>query len=415
MVTQTISKQFLLRLFLPFGLGYFVSYLFRTVNAVIAPDLVADLGLGAADLGLLTSAYFFTFAAFQLPLGILLDRFGSRRVESGLLLIAAAGALVFSLAESLTGVIFGRALIGLGVSACLMAAFKAFSTWLPNEKLPLANGVQMMSGGLGALTATTPVQAALQITDWRGVFSGLAAVTLLAAVIVFIVVPDQQQVQRHETFAEQLKGLQRVVTNMKFWQIAPWAFTAQAAYLSIQGLWAGPWLRDVAGLERDGVAQALWWIAIAMIAGYFSLGRLAERLAKRGIRPATVASAGMLLFIAVQLLLVLLPQYGRLLWLGFGFLGTASILPYAVLSQVFPAQLTGRCNTSLNLLVFVGAFSAQWLIGAIIGLWPTNAAGGYSPVGYQAAFLVLIICQTVAAGWYWLAGRRLNNQVENPD
>lgn len=407
MVNQTMSKQLLLRLFLPFGLGYFVSYLFRTVNAVIAPDLIADLGLSAADLGLLTSAYFFTFAAFQLPLGVLLDRFGSRRVESGLLLIAAVGALVFSQAQSLTGVIVGRALIGLGVSACLMAAFKAFSTWLPKDRIPLANGVQMMSGGLGALMATTPVQAALLITDWRGVFAGLAGISLLAAGVVFIVVPDQPPGRQHESWSEQLKGLQRVLTNGKFWQVAPWAFTAQAAYLSLQGLWTGPWLQDVAGLGRADTARILWWIAIAMIVGYFTLGRLAERLAKRGIQPAVVAAVGMLLFLFVQLLLVVLPQYGSALWVGFGFFGTACILPYAVLSQIFPPQLAGRCNTSLNLLVFVGAFAAQWLTGAIIGLWPTNVSGGYSTAGYQAAFLVLIACQITAAGWYWLAGKRL--------
>lgn len=407
---QITSKTLLLRLFLPFGLGYFVSYLFRTVNAVIAPDLVADLNLSAASLGLLTSAYFLTFAAFQLPLGVLLDRFGPRRVESGLLLIAAAGALVFSQAETLTGVIFGRALIGLGVSACLMAAFKAFSGWLPQDRLPLANGVQMMSGGLGALTATTPVQAALQVTDWRGVFVGLAGISLLAAMVVFWIVPDQKQGVRHETLGEQLKGLQSVVTNRHFWRIAPWAFMAQASYLSVQGLWTGPWLRDVAALGRDDVAQKLWWIAVAMIVGYFTLGRLAERLAKRGIQPAVVACSGMWLFILVQLMIVVFPQYGTVLWIGFGFLGTAAILPYAVLSQTFPPHLTGRCNTSLNLLVFVGAFSAQWLIGAIIGLWPTDAAGGYSPQGYRAAFLVLIVCQIVAALWYWLAGRKIDQK-----
>ncbi|NOQ52071.1 MAG: MFS transporter, partial [Desulfuromonadaceae bacterium] len=127
MKSQSLAVTTLIRLFLPFGLGYFVSYLFRTVNAVIAPDLVADLGLTPADLGLLTSAYFLAFAAFQLPLGLLLDRFGPRRVESALLLFAAAGALLFARAESLLGLIVGRALIGLGVSACLMAAFKSFT------------------------------------------------------------------------------------------------------------------------------------------------------------------------------------------------------------------------------------------------------------------------------------------------
>lgn len=409
------SKWLLPRLFFPFGLGYFVSYLFRTVNAVIAPDLVADLGLSPADLGLLTSAYFFTFAAFQLPLGVLLDRFGSRRVEAALLLIAAAGALVFAQAGSLTGVIVGRAMIGLGVSACLMAAFKAFAAWLPRERLPLANGVQMVSGGLGALTATTPVQSVLQITDWRGVFTGLAVVALFAALVVFVVVPDRARPHEQESFAEQLNGLRRVLTDRRFWQIAPWAFCAQASYLSVQGLWTGPWLRDVAGLNRQQVADRLWWIAVAMMAGYFIFGRLAEKLSKRGIQPSTVAAGGMLIFIGVQLLLVIVPAWYSALWFCFGFFGTACILPYAVLSQVFPAHLAGRCNTSLNLLVFVSAFCCQWLIGAIIGLWPMSGGGGYSPTGYGVALLFLIGCQLIAALWYRLAARPSGKKaVERP-
>lgn len=405
MSDQVISKHMLMRLFLPFGLGYFVSYLFRTVNAVIAPDLVSDLGLSPADLGLLTSTYFITFAAFQLPLGVLLDHFGARRVETGLLLIAAAGALIFALAESMTGVMIGRALIGLGVSACLMAAFKSFVSWLPQEKLPLANGVQMVSGGLGALTATTPVQSALLMTDWRGVFYGLAGISLIVAIIVFLVVPDQPKIGSPETVKEQLTGLRCILTHRFFWQIAPWAVATQATYLSIQGLWSGPWLRDVAGLTRDAVAQRLWWIAIAMIAGYFLFGSAAERLARRGIKPSVVACIGMMTFMIVQLLLVLIPDYAVLLWVLFGFFGAAGILPYAILSQAFPSYLAGRCNTSLNLLVFVSAFAAQWLIGAVIGYWPLNAIGGYDPAGYQAAFLLLIVCQGAGALWYWVSNR----------
>lgn len=400
------SLALLLRLFLPFGLGYFVSYVFRTVNAVIAPDLVADLSLSPAGLGLLTSAYFLTFAAFQLPLGILLDRFGSRRVEAVLLLFAAAGALLFALADSLTGLLLGRALIGLGVSACLMAAFKSFSAWLPTEKLPFANGVQMVSGGLGALTATTPVQAALQLTDWRGVFLLLAGLALLAAITVFIVVPEADTGRQPESFSEQLQGLKSVLQSRAFWRIAPWAFTAQSAYLSVQGLWSGPWLRDVAGYGRGQVADMLFWIAVAMILGYFAFGSLAGRLAEKGVPPSVVANVGMGCFILIQLLLTIAPEHADGLWIGFGFFGTACILPYAVLAQVFPKHLTGRCNTSLNLLVFVCAFAAQWLIGAVIGLWPTTLSGGYQPEGYRAAFLLLIVMQLLAAVWYWLAGTR---------
>jgi hypothetical protein len=149
----------------------------------------------------------------------------------------------------------------------------------------------------------------------------------------------------------------------------------------------------------------LWWIAVAMMVGYFAFGSLAGRLAKVGIPPAVPAAGGMGVFLLIQLLLVLTPEFGVALWPGFGFFGTASILPYAVLAQAFPRHLTGRSNTSLNLLVFVGAFAAQWLIGAVVGLWPMTGEGGSPPVAYQAGFLLLIGAQILAAGWYFLSGR----------
>lgn len=159
-----------LRIFSSFAFGFYLSYLFRSVNAVIAPDLIRDIGVDAANLGLLTSAYFISFALFQIPLGIILDRQGPRKVEAGLLLFAALGAVIFALSDTLMNLVIGRALIGLGVSACLMASFKSFADWFPKERLALANGAIMMAGGLGALTATAPVEFILQFTDWRGVF-----------------------------------------------------------------------------------------------------------------------------------------------------------------------------------------------------------------------------------------------------
>jgi predicted MFS family arabinose efflux permease len=396
----------LLRVFIPFAFGYFLSYLFRTVNAVIAPDLAADAGLDPAALGLLTSAYFLTFAAFQLPLGVLLDRFGPRRVEASLLVVAAAGALVFARAEGVTGLVIGRALIGLGVSACLMAAFKAFSSWLPPERLPLANAVQMVSGGIGALTATAPVEAALRLTDWRGVFLILAALTLLAALAIFLVVPERPDHHSGETLGEALRGVTTIYTSRSFWRLAPWAILTQAAYLSIQGLWSGPWLRDVAGLERTVVAEMLLLVAAAMIIGFFAFGALTDHLSRRGVTPIRVAAAGMTAFMAVQLLL--LGQWNALtipLWFLFGLSGTSAILPYAILSQTFPRHLAGRANTALNLPVFLAAFAVQWGIGVLISAWPETATG-YHPNGYRAAFGLLLLLQGGAALWFWWDGRK---------
>jgi len=393
----------LARVFLPFAFGYFLSYLYRVVNAVIAPDLVRDAGLDANDLGLLTSAYFLIFAAFQLPLGILLDRFGPRRTEAGLLLFAAAGAIVFGMSDGTTGLIIGRALIGFGVSACLMAAFKAFVMWFPTGRLPLVNGLQMAAGGLGALAATRPVEAALQFTDWRGVFLALGVLTCVAAATIFFVVPERRATTGAPGLRTQIAGISRVFSSSLFWRAAPLTVVSQAAFLSIQGLWSGPWLRDIGGLDREAVADHLFLVAASMVAGFVVMGFAAERLGRIGIRPIFVAVAGMALFVLVQVVLVL-QWTGAVLpvWMLFGFFGTTGILPYAALSQRFPADLAGRLNTGLNVMVFVLAWAGQWGIGAVIDQWPTTASGGYDPAGYQAAFGMMLALQVAALAWFML-------------
>ena len=397
-----------LRVFIPFALGYFLSYLYRVVNAVLAPDLAAELGIGPSELGLLTAAYFITFAAFQLPLGVLLDRFGPRKIESFLLIFAAAGALVFSKAESVTGLVIGRALIGFGVSACLMAAFKAFVLWFPRERLPLINGIQMAAGGFGALTATAPVEAALGVTDWRGIFFILSIITLAIAAAVFFVVPEKKIEQTGASIKEQRQGIIQVFSSLTFWRIAPLTVMSQAAFLAIQGLWSGPWLRDVAGFDREMIAQILLMIAAAMVVGFILMGAVAERLSRLGIKPIVIAVAGMTAFIITEGLLVLeVTSWAGTLWVLFGIFGTTGIIPYAVLSQSFPIHLSGRVNTSLNLLVFICAFAAQWGIGTIISLWPGTAAGGYAPPGYQAGFAMMLCLQVVALLWFFIASMQM--------
>lgn len=398
----SINRRLLLRLFVPFGLGYFLSYLYRVVNAVIAPDLVKDMGVGPADLGLLTSAYFLTFALFQLPLGVLLDRYGPRRIEGLLLLFAALGALVFATSQSVTGLVVGRGLIGFGVSACLMAAFKAFVDWLPPERLPLANGVQMAAGGMGALSATAPVEWSLHLIDWRGLFVLLGILSLAVAAVVWFFVPSRVQEEPQSSLRGQLRGTVEVFTSGLFWQIAPLAIFSQASFLSIQGLWAGPWLRDVGGFERGAVANVLLAIAAAMVLGFLLLGFSTERLSRRGIPTKTLAAGGMSLFLAVQLGLWIAPEgWETALWLAFGFFGTTGILAYAALSQLFPRQLAGRVNTALNLLVFVLAFAAQWGMGGVIELWATADSVGYPLAAYRASFGMMMGFQFVAMLWYW--------------
>ncbi len=392
-----------LRVFLPFALGYYFSYLARNVNAVIAPDLVADLGLTAASLGLLTSAYFLSFAAFQLPLGVLLDRYGPRRVESALLLFAATGSAVFAVSDGLAGLAVGRALIGLGVSACLMASFKANTQWFAAERLPFVNGCIMTAGGLGALSATAPVEALLGITGWRGVFGVFAALSASAAVLIFTVVPRRPEEARGgsgETLREALAGVGHVFSSRTFWRVVPTTTFNQAAFLAMQGLWAGPWFMDVAGLDRVATANRLLWVALSMVAGFFTLGAIAGRLANHGVTVFQVANACVVAFLLVQVGLIAAPaSWATPLWCLFGYFGTCGILFYAHISQRFPKRLSGRAVTGLNVFAFAGAFAAQWGMGAIIELWPATETGSYLPVGYQAAFATVLALQVFAAIW----------------
>lgn len=404
---MTTLASLLLRVFAPFAAGYFLSFLFRAVNAVLAPELLRDLGMGPSALGLLTATYFIAFASFQVPLGVLLDRYGPRRVEAALLLVAAMGAFCFARAETIIQLLIGRALIGLGVSACLMAAFKAYTQWFRAERWPLINGLQMAAGGLGALAATVPVQWLLPWAGWRGIFFGLTLCTVVVAALVFFLVPEKEQQAAGEPFGDQVRAIGTVFTSPAFWRIAPLTALSQATLFAVQGLWAGPWLKEVSHLETEAVGATLLWMAVAMVAGFIGLGALTTQLHRWGVPVLRTAVTGMVLFMVVQVLLLIGPaDWITPMWLGFGFFGTSGIIAYAALTQHFPVHLAGRVNTAVNLLVFVAAFAGQWAIGVIVGWWPQTEPGQLAAAGLRAGFACLLICQVCALVWFVVAGRR---------
>lgn len=409
---QRLGALLVLRLFLPFALGYYLSYVFRTVNAVAAPNLVADTGLDANALGFLTSTYMAAFAVLQLPLGMLLDRFGPRRVEAALLTVAAAGALVFALADGLAGLSIGRALIGVGVSGCMMAAFKAFAMWFPGDRLPVINACLLAFGALGAVSATVPVEWFLARADWRWLFAGLAGFSLVVSGAIFAAVPDHRAPPGDTTFTAQLAGLARVFRDPFFLGLAPLAAISMGSSLAIIGLWSGPWLRDVAGLDRAAVAGHLLIVTAAMGIGFLAVGILTQRLTRAGLQPMTVAGVAMTGFLAALIALALgttnAATLGPLL-AAFGLFAAAGSVAYSVLSQHFPRDLAGRANTALNVLVFVCAFAVQWGVGAVLGIWEDPGSRDYDPVGYRVAFGAVAALQAVALAWFvraWLRQRR---------
>ena len=400
------------RIYFPLALGYAISYFYRNANAILEGDLVIELGLGPADLGLLTSVYFISFAAFQLPLGFLLDRYGPRRTESILLLFAALGSVLFAQAESLSGLIVGRLLIGLGVSACLMAAFKAYVLWFSSERLAMINGLQMVAGGLGALGATIPLQNALSYTDWRGVFMGLAFITVFASICIWVFLPENQRIdEKIPTLKLQFKEMGQVLQSRIFWEIAPLAAISSGTNMAIHGLWIKPWLRDVAGLSAVNSAQLLFAMTLTLIGGFLTLGIIAERLSQFfDVRPISISVFGMTIYLFVQSTMI----YGGIgspliLVILLGFFGTASILVYAGYAQIFPKNLSGRVSTILNLMVFIVAFLLQWGIGAILEMWPATD-NGYEPESYQAAIGVLVLLQATGLIWYLFSKKLFRKQ-----
>lgn len=284
----SISMRQALLVFLPFACGYFLSYLFRSVNAVIAPNLISEFDLSASQLGLLTSVYFLTFASLQIPIGLFLDRFGPRRVNATLLILASIGALIFSKADDFQTLLLGRAFIGFGVAACLMSSIKIFSQWFPKEKLPEMTGRIMFVGGLGAISATAPVEFMLSFTGWRELFVALFFATVIASVIIFFFAPDKKNIHDVGSTKDQLLGALNVYKAPIFWRIALGSVLPQAFNMSVQGLWAGPWLSDVAGLERSGVALHLFALGMATMLGFLFWGAFATRMSRRGIQPIVV-------------------------------------------------------------------------------------------------------------------------------
>lgn len=392
-----------LRLVPAYAAGYFLSYGLRSVNAVIAPELTRELGVSATELGLLTSAYFLAFGLFQLPLGLLLDRFGPRRVEAALLLVAAAGCVVFGSGTSLAALAGGRALIGLGVSACLMASFKAFSQWFPVERLASLNGMIMVAGGLGALSASVPVEAALPLFGWRGMFV-LFAGLLVAVAAGLMTVPDKAPGHQSESLGHLIGSLGQIFGSRAYWRFAPQSCLIVGGFMAIQGLWAVPWLIAVNDATRMEAAEVLFLMGLTMLGGFIFVAAGTVPLARRGISPMQLLGAGMGLALVVELAILLDLARPAWLWPLLGLAFSLGNIAYSQLTARFPVTMSGRVNTALNLIVFVGAFGLQWGIGAAVDAF---IAGGFErAAAFRATFAVLLGGQVAAFAWFVIGSRR---------
>ncbi len=379
------------RVLLLFAFPYALSMLYRTIMGTLEPSLSAELGLDSLAVGYLASAYFLSFGLCQLPLGILLDRYGAKPVQVVLVSIAAFGAFLFAKAESLNTLFLARLLVGVGVSACFMSALKAFKLCIPSHNLPLATGIFLSIGAFGVVCAGTPADFVLNMTGWRNLNFGLAALTLLAALCVACFVPNNpfaqgekknlsrksQKISKEtssyaptllQDLTRQVGEMMRLFHDPRFYIPLPFAAVTQAAVLGILGLWLPAWVSQ--GLQKSTTlaTQIVSTAAFGLLCGFSCMGLLASSLQKRYQTPLmTIPIVCTLLFCLVQSLFLFSSSTSLLLLYAFlfGLFGAGITVAYAALAANFEARLTGRVNTSLNFCVFILSFFFQVAIGAL--------------------------------------------------
>jgi MFS family permease len=389
----------------PLAAANFMNQAARTVMAIVGPVIAVELGLSAIELGVLAACLFAAYAAAQLPLGVALDAFGARRVQTVLMLLSAIGFAIFALSPGFAGLAVARIVLGIGISAGLMAVIKAHADWFERGRVAHVTGIATAIGALGSTLTTSPVQAMLPALGWRGVFWGLCLLALAVAAWIFLSVPDKPRAEsRIPGPARTLRGdivlSGRILASRTFWRLGPAVATLSMFNFVYLGLWAGPWLRDVAGMDGPARAGVLFLYTFAMVVGSVLTGSAASRASMAGFPPflvPIVSLAGLVLLQAALMLQPSQPSVVLVLWLAIAVFGAAGPAGYVVMCQMFPPEQTGRVSTAVNTLTLGGAFLVQAAIGWILDLWPRTASDGWDPDGYSWALALTAALQAVAA------------------
>ena len=394
---QRLAARTAVAVFLIFAFSYFISALVRGVTATLAPLFTTELGLTAGDLGLLGGAFFLGFASTQLPLGTALDRHGPKRVQLAFLAVAVIGSVAFALAGSFVSLAMARALIGVGVSACLMAPLTAFRRSFDTVAQLRANSWMLMSGSVGMVASTLPVQWLLPLIGWRGLFWAVAGWMLLSMFAIARFVPaDAPDAPR--TAADDL-GYAAIWRHPTFVRLAPIGFFHYGGLIAVQSLWAGPWLVEVCGWTASQAAQGLFAVNISMLLSFMVWGSVVPRLYGRGWTAQTLITRGAPIGLsALALAPILGPQAGAWVWVLFCAGSTAVSLSQPAVGLALPAALAGRALSAYNLVIFLGVFTVQWGIGlAIDGL---RAFGWNTVSAYRGGFALLAVCCLFSYVWF---------------
>jgi len=409
-VSDPLSKALRYRwlIFWVLAVSYILVYFHRLCPAVVAIDMMADLEAGGALLGLLGSAYFYPYAIMQLPAGLLSDSWGPRRTITLFFTVAFAGSLLLGLAPSLFWAIVGRTLVGLGVSMLFVPTMKVLAEWFRVKEFATMTGILMAMGGIGSLSAAAPLALLSTRIGWRSSFVAVGVMTLLLAILVWLLVRDRPADLGWPSPSEPagpsappvglLEGMKKVLTYPRFWPIAVWFFFDCAVFFSFGGLWGGPYLMQVYGLTKAEAGQILSMLAIGMIVGSPILSFLSNRIFQ-GRKPVLVLSSAILLCLTALLAFYTekIPLTGLyLVCLGLGVFSSAVVvIGFTTTKELFPVQMAGTSTGLVNLFPFAGGAVFQPVLGHLLERHG-RVGDAFTLAGYKQAFFVLFICGLIA-------------------
>ena len=402
-----LQKNQAITVFLVFAFGYFLSCLLRAITATLSPVLTSEFNLLAADLGLLAGGYFFGFACMQIPLGYLLDKFGPKKVISIFLLIAFVGTSSFALSQTFSGLFISRILIGIGVSACLMAPLTGYRIWFAENLQQRANSWMLMIASLGFVSSTLPVQLLLPSFGWRSIFGGIAILILGSILLILVFIPkwNQKEIINSTRSLDQSGTLADVWKSKFFISVIPMGLFNYGGLMAIQTLWAGPWMIRVAGYTPIESATGLFWINITMLFSFFIWGYFLPKINDKGFSAIKILKLGLPVSFIVMLIIII-----------FGNKAGAALLTLFVLSSIFlsvtqpavglsfPSYLAGKALTSFNLLIFSGTFLMQWLIGFVIDY--VKMQGHSEILGFKVAFSVFLFLSLVSYFFFLILNKK---------
>jgi len=384
-----LPKQKAVTIFLVFAFGYYISNLLRAITATISPELVSEFNLSAGNLGLLGGGYFLGFALVQIPLGYLLDKSGPKKIVSYFLLIAIIGMISFSLSQNFISLLISRALIGAGVGACLMGPLTAYRVWFQDETQQRANSWMLMTGAIGMLSSSLPVQFFLPIIGWRSIFGILAILTLFCIILIIIFIPNWNKANVQNT-SDDKGSLKEVWQNKFFKSLVPMGFFNYGGLFAIQTLWAGPWMVKVSGYTPEESANGLFIIYLSLLFSFLTWGYFVPKFSKNVSDAIRLLKFGAPLNLIVLAFIIYLgPKAGAYHWAFFAVSSVFLSLTQPAVGMAFSLSNAGKALTSFNLLIFIGAFALQWIIGVIIDL--TMNLGFSEILGFRIAMIFFLL------------------------